>query len=128
MKFDNRKFKSPDDLAAAVDRYLDDCASSNKVPTYPGLLLALNISADTYNNYMSNKDGLYDGYAEALKKAETVFQTTLIDLGLSDNKKSVFCMFLLKQRFNGGYSDQKQEDGPKEITVKINNAGDTPFA
>ncbi len=115
-----RKYTAKE-LEAKIDEYFNTPVDSG-FHSYPGMLLYLDISADTEQKFRLSKDSKDRDMAAVLKKAAARRELELSKIGLEDRNKSVFAMFLLKQQTNGGLRDKPKEDddGPKEINITIN--------
>ena len=125
-----KRFHTAEELETAVNKYFNKCEKDGSFPSQPGMLLALNISPDTYARYEKNEDNKYPGFAEVLKKAELVRENWLCSAvtGPTPAKNLAALIFLLKQSKNGGYIDKpivQAED--VKINVKINCAGTEQF-
>jgi len=117
-----RKY-TPETFAKAVDKYLQDCEATDTFPSEPGLLLALDITDDTLNNYREQ-----NGYSETIKKAQAIREQYLQKIVLSNGAKSVTgAIFLLKQPKNGGYQDKQISDGNINVNIGFKNLDKKAF-
>lgn len=114
----NQFIHQPEELEALCDRYFQDCAEQGKRPTKPGLILALDISESTFNEWCgANGDKLASEekrrLAAELKKALLRIQDDL------EQGKDPMSIFRLKQPCYGGFSDRTDERGGGALTVKV---------
>lgn len=130
---EKRTFK---DFKALIDEYFNNCERDNILPLFPELLLHLDISLDSWNNYLNppsidnlrykndidyrrRMDNKYRYAAEA-KKAELRLEAAISRVATTTNKPTG-AIFLLKQPHYGGYTDKQiTEVGGTDVPITIN--------
>lgn len=134
-----RKFKydpnKPELIENRIEEYFSRCEERQELPLFPELLLFLDITRPTWYNYLEeievdteryNNDNIYRSEVDnkrriftALKKAEARLEAAMSREAV--NSKSSAAIFLLKQKFYGGYTDKQevQAIGDVKISVKL---------
>lgn len=117
-----KKYETPEQLEKAIDKYFKS-VTDDKIPTWPDMLLYLDISDDTVERYMKNEKGRYTGFAEPIKRAQLRFTSELIKMGQEKPNLQSFAIFLLKQVHNGGYRDKPKDDPTHTVSLDIKISG-----
>lgn len=114
---------SADELVELCERYFNECDENKTVYTKSDLILALNISEDTFNRWYSNENNEYSELSDVIKKALLVIRGQFERMSGRDTTKSIF---LLKQPCYGGYSDSQggAGDGTLNVVVKFGDDHD----
>jgi hypothetical protein len=111
-----RKFNSPEELEACVDKYFADCEYLEKPPTMSGLAYAMGIDRKTLINYSKKED-----YFPTYKKARDRVEASMEDLLLS-GKATAGVIFSFKNNFGWADKQPEQEDSEKSnssVTINI---------
>lgn len=122
----HRVYTSPEELDTEMNRFFSDCEKHDLFPDRADMIIYLGLSLDTYDMYVSNPDGIYDGYAEVLKKARLRREGWLTRAMFAD-KKATPAMFLLKQTCNGGYAERPVTESTLQLEIKINGENSNQF-
>ena len=97
----------------SVNSYFDRCEATGEYPDEAGLIVALGISRKTYDMYLANADGKYEGYARCLDAARLRRESKIVREIFSTEKSATGKMFLARQPENGGLSDKPREQEQK---------------
>ena len=118
-KKEKRTFK---DFKASIEEYFNNCERDNILPLFPELLLHLDVSLDSWNNYLNppSIDNLRYRVAAEAKKAELRLEAAISRVATTTNKPTG-AIFLLKQPHYGGYTDKQiTEVGGTDVPITIN--------
>ncbi|MBP5461183.1 MAG: hypothetical protein J6Y20_03565 [Lachnospiraceae bacterium] len=113
-----RKY-TPEELRAKVDAYITACEKKGTPPLFPRMLLYLDISRSTKDNWCKADPA----YAEVFDYAQLNIEASLLEIMVSDNKRAQGCLNALKQKENGGYVDRPQTDGENKVTINLVGVG-----
>ncbi|SBW02323.1 conserved hypothetical protein [uncultured Eubacteriales bacterium] len=112
-----------EELETRVKQYFDYCDENGRKYTKPGLILYLDISEDTFDNWLNNDGGKYTELFGVLKRAMVRMRDDL------EQRGDTMSLFRLKQACYGGYSDRPTEDSGQGIKVAVSfGAGDGKVA
>lgn len=128
-----RKYENPDDLECAVNAYFNEYAEKyieiydrgkqvwKRVPvTIAGLLCYLDISRETWSNYLSGDVGKQDGthtrYREICLRARRRVESEMVERSLTGEYAPQAASKILAVDF--GYND-KNDEKPTEIKINI---------
>ena len=93
-----------------IDGYFESCTEKGRLPTIPGLCLALGITMSQYRKLLFNTD-----------EEETPQPKHL--LALENARSDTASVFKLKQREYAGYADRPDGRRGEAIEIKITLAG-----
>lgn len=114
-----RKYNTADDLDRAIKDYFSKCLADNKAPKWCDMLNSLNISQDLIQDYQS-KTEIYPGFSEVIKRAVNEHSSFWQQYALDHPNSQTFCIFMLKQPYNGGLSDKQEINQDVKIQLQIN--------
>lgn len=137
-----RKYKTANDFATAVDKFIDYSTVNNIRPTDYQVCNYLGISVDTLERYAkikssddnskdSNNKGVDNnrGYAESVKKLVMYRQDWYLRHAEANPKLAGVDIFALKQPCNGGWTDRQVIDtgGGFAVDIRLSGADGKPF-
>lgn len=130
FKYDPNK---PELIENRINEYFSQCEEREELPLFPELLLYLDITRDTWNNYLSLPDIDIDKYNSdskyrvsidnkkylfaALKKAEQRLEAGMAREAMRTGKAAA--IFMLKQKFYGGYQDKQVAEISGDVPINV---------
>lgn len=128
-----RKYKSVEDFEKVVDAFIQECENGNiPRPTDYRFCEYANISAHTLSRYYTgdniqdsntntedNKESIYKGFGNALKKLIQFREDRLNGLMEDNPKATTAAVFQLKQKHNGGYTDKQTVETSGDVQLNV---------
>lgn len=99
-----RKFKSPEDMQAAIDAYFEDCDKRGAPYTVEGLCCVLEMDRRALFNY-GTKEG-YEEFFPTVKKARRKIDARTMEGAMMGKYQSAVSIFIMKN--NMGYSNDPE--------------------
>lgn len=115
----------PETLRLAIEKYFDKCEEEKVFPDMAGMRIALEISKETLDHFVSDDCPECEAYRKILNTARDRRESFLVRRMTSDNKLAQGCLNALKQPMNGGYIDRPVDTtgGKIEVTLKVAGLG-----
>ena len=98
-----RKFKTPEDMQVAIDRYFSDCKAQGRPLTISGLAVALDTSRETLINY--EKEPGYEAFFDTIKKAKSYILSEQEERLVAGKGNPAGLIFSMKNNYN--WKDQQ---------------------
>lgn len=114
---------SPEELDAAIDRYFEQHQSKDSIPKWPDMLNFIGLSDEMVRLYRTEEKYKSRGYLDCIKRAERMFSSTLIQLGVDNPNLQSLVIFLLKQPHNGGYQDKQVSESSNKSVIEVKIGG-----
>ena len=133
-----RKYKTGDDLMAAVDDFIQYSTDNNIRPTDYQVCEYLHMSPDSLENYAKrdkesttggkdkdseSKDNTQNTYSAAIKKLVLYRQDWYLRHAETNPKLTSIDIFALKQPCNGGWTDKQQVEGNGALALNVSISG-----
>lgn len=119
----NRKYKTPEDLAAKINEYFTYNERRNEFPDYAGMKIYIGLKSEaTIKSYCEEP-----GFAELFEEAKLRRESFLVRRMTRDNKLANGCMNALKQENNGGYTDKPADIGDRKLIIELKGVGENAY-
>ena len=109
-------------MQARIDRYFEGCAEAGRLPTIPGLCLALGITMGQYREAME-KFGQGGGNAPQAGHLRAMENARARICDALEQRSDTASVFKLKQREYAGYADRQEARGRETMEIKIRLEG-----
>lgn len=103
----------PQEMEQICQEYMSRCKESGRIPTKPGLALAIGVLPETLDRWGQMEDLRHKAYTQSIKKCYAAMSDEF------QQRKDSMSIFLLKQPSYGGYSDKDTSGMPDNITVNV---------
>lgn len=106
------KFKTPEEMQIAIDKYFAECNNEKRPITYTGLAYSIGLSRQGLLEYKQK-----DNFSDTIKKARDYVEMTLEERLIGTSGVATGIIFNLKNNY--GWKDKQEIDADVKTEIRV---------